>query len=72
MDMNSCLGRRLRRTIDTRKLNEEGLDMEFNSLDAQPRGFGTQPLRPLFFRAEDIAGAGRAGVSLLKTCCPLC
>ncbi|SFB95221.1 Site-specific DNA recombinase [Tropicimonas isoalkanivorans] len=35
MDMNTRLGRRLRCAIYTRKSSEEGLDMEFNSLDAQ-------------------------------------
>ncbi|WP_218152822.1 recombinase family protein [Tropicimonas isoalkanivorans] len=33
--MNTRLGRRLRCAIYTRKSSEEGLDMEFNSLDAQ-------------------------------------
>lgn len=35
MDMNSRPSRRLRCAIYTRKSSEEGLDMEFNSLDAQ-------------------------------------
>lgn len=35
MDMNTHPGRRLRCAIYTRKSSEEGLDMEFNSLDAQ-------------------------------------
>jgi site-specific DNA recombinase len=35
MDMNTSPGRRLRCAIYTRKSSEEGLDMEFNSLDAQ-------------------------------------
>jgi DNA invertase Pin-like site-specific DNA recombinase len=35
MDMNTRPGRRLRCAIYTRKSSEEGLDMEFNSLDAQ-------------------------------------
>ncbi len=35
MDMNTRHGRRLRCAIYTRKSSEEGLDMEFNSLDAQ-------------------------------------
>ncbi|WP_338325478.1 recombinase family protein [Paenirhodobacter populi] len=35
MDMSTRPGRRLRCAIYTRKSSEEGLDMEFNSLDAQ-------------------------------------
>ncbi len=35
MDMNTRASRRLRCAIYTRKSSEEGLDMEFNSLDAQ-------------------------------------
>ena len=35
MDINTRLNRRLRCAIYTRKSSEEGLDMEFNSLDAQ-------------------------------------
>jgi site-specific DNA recombinase len=35
MDSNSRPNRRLRCAIYTRKSTEEGLDMEFNSLDAQ-------------------------------------
>ena len=35
MDLNTRPNRRLRCAIYTRKSSEEGLDMEFNSLDAQ-------------------------------------
>ena len=35
MDINARPNRRLRCAIYTRKSSEEGLDMEFNSLDAQ-------------------------------------
>jgi len=35
MDINARPKRRLRCAIYTRKSSEEGLDMEFNSLDAQ-------------------------------------
>ena len=35
MDLNTRSNRRLRCAIYTRKSSEEGLDMEFNSLDAQ-------------------------------------
>ena len=35
MNMNTRPGRRLRCAIYTRNSSEEGLDMEFNSLDAQ-------------------------------------
>lgn len=35
MDLNTRPNRRLRCAIYTRKSTEEGLDMEFNSLDAQ-------------------------------------
>ena len=58
MDINARPNRRLRCAIYTRKSSEEGLDMEFNSLDAQReaceayiasqrvRGLGCHP-RPL-------------------------
>lgn len=35
MDINTRPNRRLRCAIYTRKSTEEGLDMEFNTLDAQ-------------------------------------
>ena len=53
--------RKVRCAVYTRKSSEEGLEMEFNSLDAQPRGGALgcwRALRPRLARRSSAIGPG--------------